>query len=243
MTTPFTSISISEGIARNAKHRCRTPGCHVPRYRLDAWCLKHGRRAKAYGHPLAIPLQTRQWKPQRKEVEAILKANPMHPGLVQAMSLLQQWMQRAALNPQAYKGAEQVYRLVSHGVTPLDVIREAAALYLWSRDNPGQASSAWPDDTAADFALARAVFRLAPTPRRVLRSKVGIAGDWKLKLDSDNSYQPKPRPSSLREVGKYLRQLLAPLVVGLSVAVQQSRAQKKDPQALLKLPFAVHHLT
>lgn len=219
---------------QNSLNHCSLPGCGRPRTGLNAWCRQHLDRARQYGHPSAQPFRPSAWTSERKEVSSLLASNADHPGLLQVCQFLADWMARAAADGHAFKGAQEVARLVRHGVTALQVVTEVAAFVLWHSARP----TTFPTDRAVDFALSRAVFMLAPRERRVTRTR-GISGTWGMKASGRHSYSPKPRPSALAHVGRFLREALAAFLANVRGAVEQRRAVKRDPLALHRLPFAV----
>lgn len=220
--------------ADNSRRLCSLPGCGQPRHGLHGWCRVHAARARLYGHPLASPMRPSTWTKERREVAAVFAGNVDHPGLLQVLRLLADWMARAGADEHAFKGARELARLLRHGVTPLAVATEVAAFWSWQSVHGG----ALPTDRALDFALARAVFMLAPRERRVCGSR-GIAGTWGMKANTPQSYSPKPSAAAMAYVGRFLRQALAPFLANVLLAVGQRRELRRDPSALLRLPFTV----
>lgn len=217
-----------EMVGANALRACRMRGCRHPRAGLSAWCKEHGNRARLYGHPDAGPLRPSNWATERKEVSALLADNSAHPGLVEVLNYLRTWASKASESERAFKGAREVARLKQAGVSELTMLVEACAFWLWSR------SHRFPSDAALDFALSRALFALAPRPRRALR---GVHGTWGQSLKSRRSYAPKPLPSALAYVGSHLRQSLAAFMVNVAETITNRRARQKDPDVLQRLPF------
>jgi hypothetical protein len=213
--------------ASNEAFPCRHPSCHRSRASLSPYCRPHFERTKHLGHPDAVAYRSGLWAPHRAEVERLLESNPDHPGLLQVINFVDRLLTQAAGNVYAFKGADELCRLLGHGVTARQIVVEACAHWLWTSDMP----KAFPSDTAADFALARAVFALAPRPRRPCGVQRG--GRW------SSSYARKPNSASLRFIGQHLRKSLAAFLVNVTHAVHQARTLRKDPEALMRLPFQV----
>lgn len=232
--TPAGSPVIANELARNTAKACKHLDCYLTRLRLGSWCKKHDRLFRRLGHPDASTYRPKTWATQRKEVSQLLEAHPDHPGLRQVLAWVQRWMAEAAKDPTAYKGAREVHRLSLHGVTPLVVLTEVLAFWLWTEDSP----HALPDDRSRDVACSRAVFALAPRPRQ--SCSTGLAsGTWKAPTTGPKSYSIKALPSSLNHVGKHLRQSLAVFIATTQRGIEHQRSVKKGPAALQRLPFVV----
>lgn len=216
----------------NQLRTCKAPGCHLPRHSINLWCRAHFDRAELYGHPHARPLKRSTWSLQREKVESLLDRNADHPGLQSALSFLASWSAQAAANEQAFNGAEEIARLVRHGVTPKAILVEVCACLLWLDQNP----LALPDDLSRDVALSRAVFGLAPRARRQTR---GPGGYWPVtrKLAHNHSYSPKPRRSSVRYVGPFLRQALAAFIANVGMTLEAEALRQQEIEAAKVAPL------
>lgn len=228
----MSSTSLQSRLRSNSFKTCQAPGCSSQRSGLRLWCRTHLRLSNAYGHPDAKPLQGSLWATQRAEVSKLFADQSTHPGLLQANRWLSTLMTQAAANERAFKGAEEIARLGRAGVKPEALLVEACALHLWVTDTGHR----WPTDLAADFAMSRAVFALAPRPRTATK---GVHGTWGRPTTTPQSYSAKAKRSALAYVGGHFRECLAPLMVTVASAVQAQRAVKVDPQALQRLPFAI----
>lgn len=230
-------LNFSAHVAANTLKVCNAPRCGLPRAGINVWCKNCLSKARLYGHPHAKPLRASQWAIERKEVAALFATNADHPGFLQVLKFLQGWMDTATQNESAYRGAEEMARLQREGVTPMQVLTEVLAFWLWT--SRPEAKAVLPSNKALDVALSRAVFGLAPRPRRVTSGITRKSGTWGLSAATGSSYSPKPRCSALGYVGKYLRETLAVFLVTVGQGVEQQRALKVDPEALLKVPFTV----
>lgn len=211
----------------NEQKCCDAPGCTMPRDGINRWCRTHLRTVRRYGHPEAGPLRPNQWAEERRQVRTLLEANEAHQGLQQALHMLKLWMAKATADDRAYPGAEEVARIARHGASPLDVLVEVCALWSWLQGNPRAIPQGGPEgDRSVDFAISRAVFGLAPRPRRV---------SWA----SPNSvpYSPKARSSALAHVGQHLRQTLAPFLVNVSHHVEPPHVAAARAAEAMKAPF------
>ena len=148
----------------NQHKQCVVPNCHDHRTRFGRYCHRHRRRLAQYGHPTARPLSRSGedlagWS---RKIATLLAANADHPGLARASRELQQELDDAAQrarNGRTLSGLRaQWARLAAHGVTPEMILARAVAVVVIERSNP----RLFPDQRSLEFAIARAVFGLAP---------------------------------------------------------------------------------
>lgn len=211
---------------------CRASGCAVPRSGLEAYCRRHVYPWKHYGSPAGRPLSPRQWHQERKEVKELFQGHPDHGGLVSVTQSAARWLaagKAAAGHPKAPRGTEEAARLASYGVLPLEVVTEACAFMVWQSRNP----RACPDDRAWTFALALAVLRLAPRPRRAYRP----GNRTSHQMERSPTYDLKPRSTSVEAVGDFLRSTWAPFFVTVRAAIEARDQQKADVLASMRAPF------
>lgn len=227
-------IPFSHAVNANQLHRCDAPRCSLPRTSISLHCAKHAQQARRYGHPHGTALSPKLWDLQRKQIAELLARNITHRGQLQAIEFLQGLLDRANHNEGAFFGAEELSRLARHGVTPTVILQELCAVSLYLHD----ASRAVLNDRAADFAIARAVFSLAPRPRRHCRP---AGSGWGVSKPSKPaySYSPKVRHSALLFMGTHLRQSLAPFLANIRNAVSTKEEQQRAFEAALNAPLAV----
>jgi hypothetical protein len=228
------SAAFNAARSKNQAIQCQAPGCIHNRLGLDLWCRGHGAKAKQYGHPFAKPLKASSWAADRAAVVALLQANESHPGTILALQWVTSWIRKAAEahgnSSASYKGAEEVVRLVKHGVTARAILVEVAAVSLWLNRNP----SMLPSDRARCFAISRAVFSLAPRERRITRTASGGWGSVK----TSQSYSPKARSSGLAYVGQHLQTSLAPFLANVQVSLETQDQQRAEAWAAMRAPLA-----
>jgi hypothetical protein len=228
------SPSFASSVAKNQGHACSLNLCSLPRAGLNRWCSRHTAQANRYGHPNAGPLHPKQWATQRSEVAALFVKNASHPGQRQALDVVAGLLAQASANEQAFRGAEELARLARHGVQPLAVLTELCAVVIFLQAKP----LAVPDDRSFDFAVSSAVFKLAPRTRRFTR-KAGTPWPVTREANDASSYSPKARPSALANIGRLLRQSLAPLLSNVQLSLQSREAQRVAFEAAMKAPFNV----
>jgi hypothetical protein len=115
-------------------------------------------------------------------------------------------------------------RLADAGITPKQVLTEAASLYLLARWSP----RVLPDDERLTYQIGLRVLRLAHDEKRYS----GIGEDGKARYH----YRP-PGKTLRREVGQRIRLNLAPLFVGISEEIDRQREREQAFRMSLSKPF------
>jgi hypothetical protein len=202
MTTHATYLANK---AINLNKPCNCAGCPLPRTGLDSFCPRHRQVYRRYGHPKAGPLKRSSWAPYKGPLRDLFALNESHAGLVEATRYLTDWMARAKANPSAFKGAVEMQRLAVGGVTARDVLVEVCAVSMYLHACP----DVLPSDRARDFAIARAVFLLAPQVQKHA---------WTGKRM--RPYRGRAAHSSLAYVGSHLRTVLAEFTVTAQLGVE-----------------------
>lgn len=143
--------------------------------------------------------------------------------MVAALAYIQRLVDMAEERRWTYSGASEVQRLTRAGVTAMDMLKTAAAFYAFAMQHP----QLFPDQAAFDFALSRAVFGLAPRPRRVVASGKGVG----------TSYSPPAKVSALRSFGRFLRQQLAGFFASVLRSLEEREAAKARAVEALRQPL------
>jgi hypothetical protein len=202
MTTNATYLANK---AANLTKPCNCAGCPLPRTGLDSFCPSHRQVYRRYGHPKAGPLKRSSWAPYRTPLRDLFALNESHAGLVEATRYLSDWMARARANPSGRKGDIEMQRLAVNGVTARDVLIEVCAVSIFLDACP----HVLPSDRARDFAIARAVFLLAPQVQ-----KHAWTGNRM------RPYRGRAAHSSLACIGTHLRTVLADFTVTARLGVE-----------------------
>ena len=109
----------------------------------------------------------RYYERERRDVTLFLREHQEHPGIQAALAWIGGWLRASSLRDLDQPGQLHAARLDAHGVTPLAILTECGAVWLYSTRNP----RTLPDDARLTFAMAYAVLRLAPHDvRRVYHS-------------------------------------------------------------------------
>ena len=220
------SLAYRHGLQINEGKVCNASGCLTHRHHLDGYCKAHLTAALRYGHPKGKHIKRACWVPYRKLIEALYNRNESHPGFIEGLRVVGDYMARGASQLDAFPGAPEMRRLCAAGVDARAVLIELCACSMYLEGVP----SATPDDRSADFALSRAILALAPRPRRTS----WVSGQPK-------SYGTKANRSALMGIGAAFRKALAPLLVQTRLgveAMQVAKATTADQlEAARRAPF------
>jgi len=210
--------------AQNSRRTCMAAGCLEHREGLYLHCKTHQRVFQAYGHPKARPIKPVSYHHYRKAITDIFTVNTTHPGLVAALDWVSRWMKEATASEAAFNGADQIARIVRHGVSPREVLTEVCSYYSFIQQNP----RAHPDSRSEAFGISRAVFQLAPMPRRITHEAM---------QKGSHGYPLRPRFSALDSVGQRLRTVLSYLLANIAQAVVTRDQQAAETLHQLRAPL------
>jgi hypothetical protein len=201
----------------NQHLRCVVPDCHDHRTRFGLYCRPHRRRLSKYGSPTGRPLSRSfvNLPAQVRKVEALLSTNGDHPGFLRASSEIQRLLDEAA---ERAKGNRPLTgpnlhwaRLANHGVTPQAILSHVVAVIALDRENERLFST----QRALEFAIARAVFGLAPISRAPLGAR------------------------TLEEVGRQMIDRYGDLIVSVLVALQATADDARKREAAMQAPLQI----
>jgi len=209
---------INQSITRNKQMRCKAPGCTNPRYNLSAHCRAHFKNAYLYGDPLGRSIPRREYRREYEEASELIKANLTHPATETATEFIQKWLDACSMG-KACVAASEMSRLAQGGVTSVQVLIEATALYLYSQRHP----KSLPDDDRLSYQMANAVFRLAPQASYV--SYVG-----------KRAYR-RASGAARRATGKRLRDALGLYFVNVHSAIRRKEEAEQGMRERLWTPL------
>lgn len=202
----------------NHHQRCVVADCHDHRTRFGLYCRRHRRRLSKYGNPTGRPLSRTglDLPTKARRIEALLSANADHPGITRAAAELQQSLNEAAERArlgQPLAGASLHWaRLASHGVTPLAILSHVVAVVVLDRGN----ARLFHDQRALEFAIARAVFGLAPIGRTPLGAR------------------------TLEAIGRQMIDRYVDLIVSTVAALEKSEDDARKREEAMKAPLRIH---
>ena len=214
--------SVRPLIARNEAQGCTVAGCRNPRNALALYCAGHRSAYRRYGSPEGRALTCDDLHSPSRSVRQLFHANHQHPGLLEALRIVAGWLDpvTAASSP---LGLSEARRLGLAGVSALDVVTEAAAVYVLSRQRPRRLSTT----RELRFAIARQVLRLAKLPRSPRGHRADIPG------------------SLLDAVGARVLAVLGRFLANVASAVETQRDAAEQVREAFAAPFSVpeQHLT
>jgi hypothetical protein len=218
------SQPINQSITRNKQMRCKAPGCTNPRYNLSAHCRAHFKNAYLYGDPLGRSIPRKEYMREYEEATGLITSNLTHPATETATKLIQKWLD-APGNGQACTAASEMKRLVLGGVTAVQVLIEATAMYLYSQRRP----KSLPDDDRLSYQMANAVFRLAPQGSYVSRA-------------GKTAYR-RASGASRRATGNRLRASLGLFFVNVYSAIRRKEEAEQEMKEKLWTPLHIQSRT
>ena len=99
---------------------------------------------------------------EREQVERFLAKHSSHEGLVTSLQWIQRWMDAATLRTEDVPAARELQQAAQYGITPLQMLTEAAALFLYSENRPQRL----PDDDRLTWPIGARVLTMGPRERR-----------------------------------------------------------------------------
>lgn len=124
----YYGLSFKEAEKRNRQNVCSVEGCDRHRHGMSKYCPYHIYRDMYYGHPEQKGLMPWEYKQELKEVSEVIDRNRNHKGIRKALAEIDAFLTMADVSihmPAAIKRLKQ-----STEVTPLDILKEAAAVTL-----------------------------------------------------------------------------------------------------------------
>jgi hypothetical protein len=207
-----TSIALNTG-------PCRVSHCTGQRLGVSPYCRAHTKRAKRTGHPLGRGILRSEYGSHLARVVELFGENADHQGLQAAQRLIRSLLERAAAGDATVAGAAELARLHRAGVQPREILAAVSAVFVYAHANPHRLS----DDARLDYAMAHAAMQLSPRGLKTTRSG---------KTRSD-----PPRPSDVKALGSYLRQVLIPFLVNVRHALASRVEQERSLVEQLREPL------
>jgi hypothetical protein len=201
---------------------CSVPRCTRPRHGLSLFCRSHKDANRSHGHPLGRRIFPREYAVERKEVAALLRTHPNHPGVERALSWLHSMLARGLANDPKLAGRAEYARVARAGVTPAQILEELASVRMFAHRYP----RTLPDDARLDFAFSTAVLRLAP---RAVERQYSEASKRK-------KYAVAPKDER-RAIGKAIRKELGLLFYTIATEPERALAARDAGRRAQLMPF------
>lgn len=218
----FTSFYEAE--ASNIRFHCDVPDCVKHRHGISRYCLKHRNTHARTGHPLQrSQLFNSRHSLEREKVRTIVTNNANHPGILEAIRWLQQWINAAMRGEKGALALEDIRRLVDAGVTAEDILIEATSFYIYQQHNPHHFLS----DEVLDISLSIAVLSLARPARRTRYNPDGTTTEVR------QGIKAAPR----KKVGRFIRSHLLDLFVNIQKLIEDNQASALTTKAAMRAPL------
>ena len=220
------SLTIKQGEARNSWKQCAHEGCYNRRDSVSRYCLKHYRIRAKYGSPDGRHMYKKYYAQEKLEIQSFLKKHMEHPGIISALKWLSEW-QHLTISSDPIEAKAQpaailvMYRLRVAGVTPLDILTEAASLFLYSRRYP----SKLPDNQLLTVAISRAIYYLSPSDKRQ---------NW----NSGALQSVAPTAKERDGIGQRVRDVLGRLLMNIIDGMQAEVEAKAAVRDSFSAPFS-----
>ena len=125
--------------------------------------------------------------------------NPTHEGVAYALEFFDRWIRRAYQGEAGVPLVKHMSRLCVDGTTPMDLLVNCAALYLYSDYRPDRIR----DRRHLTYCIGKGVLRFKPTPAKI-------------------------KPSEIREAGEIVLKALGVLLANISKAAQERSTKKRE---------------
>lgn len=180
---------------------------------------------KEYGHPDGRLIRPKEYESESHEIAEFLKQHSNHAGVVAALSWIDQWQHMSISDDpnEACKqpaGIDTMNRLRAHGVAPLEILTEAAALWLYSYRFPAKLM----DDKRLTYAISRAIYNKAPAHKRQ---------SW----TSANVFRQRMSADEKNGIGGRIRDTLGLLILNIISTIHARQAAKESIKASFCAPF------
>jgi hypothetical protein len=206
-------------VRRNIAHPCKSINCHQPRRNLSGYCKEHAAKAYLYGHPLGYSIPKKAYEHEVSDIEQFFNDNQTHRGITIATTYLDEKLAKASQG-RAMQCGLMFQRLASAEVTGLQILKECAAIWLYSQRHPQKLQ----DDLRLTYALGLCFVKLAPLERRTC---------W----TSNKEYSVRVPSSKVKAVGKLLRTELGLLFHMIAINILKQDAQANLMKEAILEPF------
>jgi hypothetical protein len=218
----------------NQQLPCDVSGCRRRRHWTTLICHEHGIRRKRYGHVKGRAILKREFAPYLTDVRALLKKNPNHEGVTAADAMMARLItpgpeRRPKRNgPGAAEHHLQVEltRIKRASVTPRAALETTIAVWLFAKEQP----AVLPDDVRLTFAIAGAIFKLAPYKHY---SYYNNHDTRKTHINSK-----PPGAGAQRLLGERIRTQLGLFVANVETTLRTAKHQRNRALAAMSEPFS-----
>lgn len=138
-TTEEVAERFRDWSARNKKRTCNVEDCPKYRHRQGKYCPTHFMKDRLYGHPLGRKIHFTEYRVERSKISSLIRNNRDHEGIQAGIKYFERWLSLAAAGDETVNfPTAQFYRLYQEGATGEELLTEAGAVLLFSRNNDGE---------------------------------------------------------------------------------------------------------
>ncbi len=211
--------NMADALRRNVHKSCKAPNCNHQRRNLGGYCKHHYRNAYTYGHPHGRSIRRKEYQRELEDITQLFEANLEHEGIIVASKWLDNLLIKAS-EGRAMVGYPQFLRLHNHGITGHQILVECSAIWLFSMRNPNKLD----DDIRLTYALSLVMLRLMPMEQRTC---------W----TTGKNYSVRVRSSSVKIIGKSLRENLGLLFSRIALTMQKRDEEANSMKEKMFTPF------
>ncbi|MDB5808903.1 MAG: hypothetical protein JWN94_1025 [Betaproteobacteria bacterium] len=207
----------------NQYKMCNAKGCMLSRHRVSGYCRVHERGRRLYGHALGYHFKSKEFNEERQLVTEFIGSNIEHKGIASALAFLRQWLERSTSGDKLLPAYEDFHRLNSKCIKPIDILIEAATVWLYSERHRERL----PDDLRLTYAISLAVLHLAPRDYRSTWSQ------------GRETVSPQRLSAAARlAVGEHIRTNLGLLISNIVRTMQKQQSEQHEFRQSLSAPFS-----
>lgn len=215
--------SLHARVSVNTLQQCTARRCSNRRHGASLYCARHKHRRSRFGHEDGFKIRRPWYAVERKQVQRLFASFPEHEGVRSALAWLVDWQRMSIDGERGCPGGAHMARLKRRNVSPLEILTEACAVYLFSVNK----ASTLPDDERLTLALAAGVLGLAPRDR---------VHKFAYETGQKTAYR-EPATQERKQIGNTLRLKLSPLFVMVAQGVAEQRKLDARAEDALRDPF------
>lgn len=163
---------MAEGLAANKKRRCEARHCFRSRHKVSRYCREHATRYWETGHPVALNIGRRMWRPYVRQAKAFVDHHLIegHPTVAEAV----RWITReitAAESPSRFNDPVMLgywaalLRVHRSGIEATELLARLIAGELADDRYIGEPGPRFASDTHAAHQRARLLLYVHPLTR------------------------------------------------------------------------------
>lgn len=178
-------------------------------------------RAYLHGHPEGRRIKPDEYQGERQEVHKFFEHHSKHAAVIAALSFFDKWLKDGAEGLEV-PAKEDMHRLSTQGVTPMDMLVEVSAVWLLSRRRP----RVLPDGLALTYALATSLLYLRP---RIY---------FEVYKNGEREMRPERYSGTKRRlVGNITRSALGVFFLNLEATLEREHKERVEQTLAIRTPF------